>query len=159
MGRGAGLCSDAAVGCPGRGVGAGLDREVGRGEGPGDDVVGLDVGDSVVGDGVGYRTLTTTSASAAIVEAAKSVRCVHAHVTLDAVDATAAQPSEDQLLVALSQNEHAAVLAGQLTVISSGRAALVAFIVDPSGSVTTRGSPQSKVVGTSQSKVRTWDRL
>ena len=84
---------------------------------------------------------------------------MHAHVTPDAVDATAAQPSEDQLLVALSQNEHAAVLAGQLTVISSGRAALVAFIVDPSGSVTTRGSPQSKVVGTSQSKVRTWDRL
>ena len=75
------------------------------------------------------------------------------------MDATAAQPSEDQLLVALSQKEHAAVLTGQLTVISSGRAALVAFIVDPSGSVTTRGSPQSKVVGTSQSKVRTWDRL
>jgi hypothetical protein len=75
------------------------------------------------------------------------------------VDATAAQPSEDQLLVALSQNEHAAVLAGQLTVISSGRAALVAFIVDPSGSVTSLDAPQSKVVGTSQSKVRTWDRL
>ena len=84
---------------------------------------------------------------------------MHAHVTLDAVDATAAQPSEDQPSVALSQNEHAAVLAGQPTVISSGRLARVAFIVDPSGSVTTRGSPQSKVVGTSQSKLKTWDRL
>ena len=67
------------------------------------------------------------------------------------------QPSEDQPRVALSQNEHAAVLAGQLTVISSGRLADVAFIVDPSGSVTSRDSPQSKVVGTSQLKVRTWD--
>ena len=84
---------------------------------------------------------------------------MHAHVTPDAVDATTAQPSDDQLVVALSQNEHAAVLAGQLTVISSGSSALVAFIVDPSGSVTTRGSPQSKVVGTSQLKFRTWDRL
>ena len=136
VGRRVGAKTGAAVGCPGRGVGAGLDRGVGRGEGPGDDVMGLDVGDGVVGDGVGYRTLTRKSASAAIVEAANSVRCVHAHVTPDAVDATAAQPSEDQLLVALSQNEHAAVLAGQLTVISSGRLARVAFIVDPSGSVT-----------------------
>ena len=116
VGRGVGAKTGAAVGCPGRGVGAGLDRGVGRGEGPGDDVVGLDVGDGVVGNGVGYRTLTTTSASGAVVEAAKSVRCVHAHVTPDAVFATTEQPSEDQLLVTLSQNEHAAVLAGQVTV-------------------------------------------
>ena len=73
LGRGVGAKTGAAVGCPGRGVGAGLDRGVGRGEGPGDDVMGLDVGDGVVGDGVGYRTLTRKSASAAIVEAANSV--------------------------------------------------------------------------------------
>merc|ERR1719399_2109889 len=136
VGRGVGAKTGAAVGCPGRGVGAGLDRGVGRGEGPGDDVVGLDVG-----DGVGYRTLTTTSASGAVVEAAKSVRCVHAHVTPDAVFATTEQPSEDQLLVALSQYEHEAALVGQFTVTSRGSS-------DP---------PQSKVVGTSQLKVRTWD--
>ena len=141
VGRGVGAKTGAAVGCPGRGVGAGLDRGVGRGEGPGDDVVGLDVGDGVVGDGVGYRTLTTTSASGAVVEAAKSVRCVHAHVTPDAVFATTEQPSEDQLLVALSQYEHEAALVGQFTVTSRGSS-------DP---------PQSKVVGTSQLKVRTWD--
>ena len=141
VGRGVGAKTGAAVGCPGRGVGAGLDRGVGRGEGPGDDVVGIDVGDKVVGDGVGYRTLTRKSASAAIVEAANSVRCVHAHVTPDAVDAATAQPSEDQLLVALSQNEHEAALVGQFTVTSRGSS-------DP---------PQSKVVGTSQLKVRTWD--
>ena len=88
-----------------------------------------------VGAGDGWAS-AENAASVVFVEAAKSVRCVHAHVTLDAVDATTAQPSEDQLLVALSQNEHAAVLAGQLTVISSGRLADVAFIVDPSGSVT-----------------------
>ena len=120
VGRGVGAKTGAAVGCPGRGVGAGLDRGVGRGEGPGDDVVGLAVGDSVVGDGVGYRTLTTTAASGAVVEAAKSVRCVHAHVTPDAVFATTEQPSEDQLLVALSQYEHEAALVGQFTVTSSG---------------------------------------
>jgi hypothetical protein len=144
-------------------VGAGHGTHVGRVVGPGD---GCDVGASdgwtVVGAGVGpgdgWKS-TKKSAFAAVVDAAKSVRCVHAQVTPAAVDATTAQPSEDQLLVALSQNEHAAVLAGQLTVISSGRLADVAFIVDPSGSVTSWDSPQSKVVGTLQSKIRTWDRL
>ena len=128
VGRGVGAKTGAAVGCPGRGVGAGLARGVGRGEGE-------------VGDGVGYRTLTTTSASGAVVEAEKSVRCVHAHVTPDAVFATTEQPSEDQLLVALSQNEHEAALVGQFTVTSRGSS-------DP---------PQSKVVGTSQLKVRARD--
>ena len=93
-------------------VGAGHGTHVGRVVGPGD---GCDVGDAV-----GSRTLTTKSASAAIVEAANSVRCVHAHVTPDAVDAATKQPSEDQPRVASSQNEHAAVLAGQVTVTSSG---------------------------------------
>ena len=178
VGRRVGAKTGAAVGLPGRGVGAGVGAGVGRcvGDGDGPGVVGCAVvgagdGADVVGRGVGFGVgpgvgavdgageggkPTTTSASAAIVEAAKSVRCVHAHVTPDAVDATTEQPSEDQ---PLSQNEHAAVFAGQLTVISSGRLADVTVVVDPSGSVTTRGSPQSKVVGTSQSKRRTWDRL
>ena len=163
VGRGVGAKTGAAVGLPGRGVGAGVGAGVGRcvGDGDGPGVVGCAVvgagdGADVVGRGVGFGVgpgvgavdgageggkPTTTSASAAIVEAAKSVRCVHAHVTPDAVFATTEQPSEDQLLVALSQNEHEAALVGQFTVTSRGSS-------DP---------PQSKVVGTSQLKVRTWD--
>ena len=144
------------VGCAVVGAGDGADV-VGRGVGFG---VGPGVG-AVDGAGDGGKP-TTTSASAAIVEAAKSVRCVHSHVTPDAVEAMTLQPSEDQPRVASSQNEHAAVLAGQVTVTSSGMpspevAGASKVIVDPSGSITSRDSPQSKVVGTSQSKCRTWD--
>ena len=132
---GGGGCRRRGVGA---GVGAGVGRCVGDGDGPGVvgcAVVGAGDGADVVGRGVGFGVgpgvgavdgagdggkPTTTSASAAIVEAAKSVRCVHSHVTPDAVDAMTLQPSEDQPRVASSQNEHAAVLAGQVTVTSSG---------------------------------------
>ena len=90
---------------------------------------------SSVGPGDGWNSVLK-AASVVFVEAANSVRCLHAHVTLDAVDATAAQPSVDQLAVALSRNEHEAALAGQLTVTSSGRTSPVTVVVDPSGSVT-----------------------
>ena len=145
-GDGAGVVGRGVGSGDGTGVGAGVGVDVGRGVGSGTGardgagvvgcaVVGAGDGADVVGRGVGFGVgpgvgavdgageggkPTTTSASAAIVEAAKSVRCVHAHVTPDAVFATTEQPSEDQLLVTLSQNEHAAVLAGQVTVTSSG---------------------------------------
>ena len=145
-GDGAGVVGRGVGSGDGTGVGAGVGVDVGRGVGSGTGardgagvvgcaVVGAGDGADVVGRGVGFGVgpgvgavdgagdggkPTTTSASAAIVEAAKSVRCVHSHVTPDAVFATTEQPSEDQLLVTLSQNEHAAVLAGQVTVTSSG---------------------------------------